>query len=193
MNYHLLYDFNFSLRSLIFNSEIVIKFEQDLLVMTNKSTKVALKLPQNESKLPKASESPLKAEELPRNPEDAKPKVDEPAKTATHPEYNEMIVAAIKYLKENEDASFLAIFKYITNVYEISDNPDFVKRQLKLHLRKGVESGAFFMVRKSKKMAVRSNRKAAKSQKAPESPLRGEQTPSNPDAAEPNVEESAEG
>ena len=161
--------------------------ENLLLLVTNESTGAALKLPQNVSESSKISETSLKAEEPATNPEAAKPNADDPARTATHPEYSEMIAAAIKYLREKRGASFRGIFKYITNVYGLCDNPDFVKRQLMLHLRKGVESGALFMERYSKKIAVRSNQKAAKSQNAPESP------PSNPDAAEPNVEEPAEG
>ena len=146
------------------------EIESGFLVLTNNSTKVALKLPKNELASSMAPESPLNAEQPAGNPEPVEPN----AERVTHPEYTEMIVEAIKYLREKGGASFVAIIKYITDVYGVSDNLDLVKRRVKVYLKKGVESGAFVMVRKLEEMAVRSPEKAGK-------------LPTNPDSAEPNA------
>ncbi|EPB66437.1 linker histone H1 and H5 family protein [Ancylostoma ceylanicum] len=53
----------------------------------------------------------------------AKPKGEKKAKaTPSHPVYGAMIKAAIKELKDRKGASKQAIFKFITQKYQVGDN-----------------------------------------------------------------------
>ncbi|KIH59409.1 linker histone H1 and H5 family protein [Ancylostoma duodenale] len=72
----------------------------------------------------------------------AKPKGEKKAKaTPSHPVYGAMIKAAIKELKDRKGASKQAIFKFITQKYQVGDNEKQINARLRLALKKGVEKG----------------------------------------------------
>lgn len=66
-------------------------------------------------------------------------KVKKPQKPAEHPPYSEMIVAALKSLKDRTGSSRQAIEKYIKANYKVSDN---CSSRLKLALKKSLAKGA---------------------------------------------------
>lgn len=68
----------------------------------------------------------------------ATPKVKKPAKSAEHPPYTEMVLAAITALKERNGSSRQAIAKYIKGNYKVGDNCD---SHLKLALKRMSEKG----------------------------------------------------
>ena len=141
--------------------------ERGVLVRDRRSSQIAVKSPQRAVETAKAPESPLKAAQHPEKPEAVEPGADEPV---TQPDYSEMIVDAIDFLNEIGGASPEDIFKFITSVYGVSDNPDFVKTQVQLHLKNGVESGTLFMAKTSIQTC--------------NSPLKAEQPSQNPEVAE---------
>lgn len=66
------------------------------------------------------------------------PKTKAAKKPAEHPKYEEMIVAAIKELKERTGSSRQKIVKYISEHYKVGDN---VGVQVKLSLKRLVANG----------------------------------------------------
>ncbi|PFX30647.1 Histone H5 [Stylophora pistillata] len=66
------------------------------------------------------------------------PKKKAPKKPAEHPKYEEMIVTAIKELKERTGSSRQKITKYISEHYKVGDN---VGVQVKLNLKRLVVAG----------------------------------------------------
>ena len=66
------------------------------------------------------------------------PKKKAPKKPAEHPKYEEMIIAAIKELKERTGSSRQKITKYISEHYKVGDN---VAVQVKLNLKRLVAAG----------------------------------------------------
>merc|ERR1712018_965043 len=101
-----------------------------------------------------------------------------PRAKATHPKSSEMVVAAIKALKERTGSSLAAIKKYIAANYKV----DIVKIApfIRKALKKGVESKQLVMVKasyklskeakvekKPKKKVVKKKKPAAKKAKTP--------------------------
>ena len=135
-----------------------------------------------------------------------KPKKSTPK--PSHPKYIEMVSTAIESLKERGGSSRLAILKFITGKFKVSENPKVVNSQLKLALKKGVESGtlsqtkgtgasgSFKLAKKpaapkkvAKKPAKKVTPKAAKSpkkvkaKKPAKSPKKAAKSPKKPKAA----------
>ncbi|XP_064595764.1 histone H1-delta-like [Liolophura sinensis] len=67
-------------------------------------------------------------------------KTTKPKKPAEHPKYSEMVVAALKDLKERGGSSRSKILKYIVTNYKVGDEKT-VNTHLKLALKSGVQSG----------------------------------------------------
>ncbi|XP_064595827.1 histone H1-delta-like [Liolophura sinensis] len=67
-------------------------------------------------------------------------KATKPKKPAEHPKYSEMVVAALKDLKERGGSSRSKILKYIVTNYKVGDEKT-VNTHLKLALKSGVKSG----------------------------------------------------
>ena len=65
-------------------------------------------------------------------------------KVAEHPKYGEMVAVAIGALKERSGSSRIAILKYLTANYKISDGAN---TYLKQALKRGVASGEFKQVK----------------------------------------------
>ena len=65
-------------------------------------------------------------------------------KPAEHPKYGEMVAVAIGALKERSGSSRIAILKYLTANYKISDGAN---TYLKQALKRGVASGEFKQVK----------------------------------------------
>ncbi|XP_064595774.1 histone H1-delta-like [Liolophura sinensis] len=63
-----------------------------------------------------------------------------PKKPAEHPKYSEMLIAALKDLKERGGSSRSKILKYIVTNYKVGDEKT-VNTHLKLALKSGVQSG----------------------------------------------------
>lgn len=61
-----------------------------------------------------------------------------PAKPASHPKYIDMVIAAIKDLKERNGSSRQAILKYVMANYKVTDN---ASHHVKLALKRGVTGG----------------------------------------------------
>merc|ERR1712018_348670 len=132
-------------------------------------------------------------------PPAAEKKAKAPAKPrakATHPKSSEMVVAAIKALKERTGSSLAAIKKYIAANYKV----DIVKLApfIRKALKKGVESKQLVMVKasyklskeakvekKPKKKVVKKKKPAAKKPKTPKKPAKKAKTPKKPAAKKP--------
>lgn len=84
-----------------------------------------------------------KAPAAPKAPKSPKPK-KAAAKSApsAHPPYLEMVVAAVKALKERSGSSRQAILKYILANYAVGTDPKAANLHLKQALKRGVTSGA---------------------------------------------------
>ena len=67
-----------------------------------------------------------------------KPAAKKSAKPAEHPPYIDMIIAAVRALKERSGSSRQAIYKYIAANYKVGDS---LGAHLKLALKRGVASG----------------------------------------------------
>ena len=137
-------------------------------------------------------------------------KIKKPVAKATHPKYSEMVAAAIESLKEKGGSSRMAILKFISGKYKVSENSNVVNSQLKLALKKGVDSGALTQVKgtgasgsfklakkaaakpkkvakkpAAKKVATKAAKspKKAKTKKAVKSPQKAAKSPKKPKAA----------
>jgi len=73
----------------------------------------------------------------PKAAKPAKKAAAKPKKPAEHPKYSEMIVAAIKALKERSGSSRQAILTYIKANYKVGDEAN---THLKMALKRGVAS-----------------------------------------------------
>ena len=84
-----------------------------------------------------------KAPAAPKAPKSPKPK-KAAAKSApsAHPPYLEMVIAAVKALKERSGSSRQAILKYILANYAVGTDPKAANLHLKQALKRGVTSGA---------------------------------------------------
>lgn len=79
---------------------------------------------------PTPAKSPAKVK-TPRKPKGEK-------KVASHPSYNDMVVAAIKALAERGGSSRQAISKYILANYKVGTDVNQVNTQIKLALKRAV-------------------------------------------------------
>ncbi|CAG0896605.1 unnamed protein product [Cyprideis torosa] len=68
-------------------------------------------------------------------------KTTKPKVPAAHPKYSEMIVAAVKALKERNGSSRQAILKYIMANYKVGNDSKKVGVFLRKNLKKAVDSG----------------------------------------------------
>ena len=75
---------------------------------------------------------------------DKKPAVKKTKPAAEHPKYIDMIVAAIRALKERNGSSRQAIIKYIKDNYKVGENANV---HVKAGLRKGVADGRLVQVK----------------------------------------------
>ncbi|XP_061174198.1 histone H1-delta-like [Saccostrea echinata] len=99
-----------------------------------------------------------------------------PKKHADHPKYLDMVITAIKALKERKGSSRHAIVKYVQSNNKVGDDKAKVNTRVKAALRNGVRSGALKQTKGvgaqgrfslgEKKAAVKKP-KAAKKQKSP--------------------------
>ena len=64
-----------------------------------------------------------------------------------HPKYNEMVVSAIKALKERTGSSRAAILKYINANYKVGTEDKKINSHLKVCLRNGVSTGLLKQVK----------------------------------------------
>ena len=64
-----------------------------------------------------------------------------------HPKYNEMVVSAIKALKERSGSSRAAILKYINANYKVGNEEKKINSHLKICLRNGVSTGLLKQVK----------------------------------------------
>lgn len=71
-----------------------------------------------------------------KKPRASKPKGER--KVASHPSYNDMVVAAIKALAERGGSSRQAISKYILSNYKVGTDSNQVNTQIKLALKRAV-------------------------------------------------------
>ncbi|XP_065079192.1 histone H1-III-like [Ochlerotatus camptorhynchus] len=98
-----------------------------------------------------------------------------PKKPSTHPPVNEMVVAAIKTLKERNGSSLQAIKKYIAANYkcDVAKLAPFLKKSLKNDVEKGTivqtkgigASGSFKLKAEAKKAATEKKPKKAAGEK----------------------------
>lgn len=65
-------------------------------------------------------------------------------KPMEHPKYSDMVITAIKELKERKGSSRQAVAKYVKKEYKVKDNAD---THIKAALKKGVTSGALKQVK----------------------------------------------
>ena len=63
-------------------------------------------------------------------------------KAASHPAYKEMIVEALRTLKERSGSSRQKIYQFIQQNYKVGGDEAAIKRHLKVALKRGVQSGA---------------------------------------------------
>ena len=84
-------------------------------------------------------------------------------KPAAHPKYSEMIVAAIKALKQRGGSSRQAIAKYVTSNYKVRESSNV---HLRLAIRRGVAAGTFVPVKGSFKLSDAAKKPPAKPKKA---------------------------
>lgn len=85
------------------------------------------------------------ASDVPATPAKKTPKkkaAAKPKKPADHPKYIDMIVSAIKALKERKGASRQAIVKYVQANNKVGNDTAKVNTRVKVALRNGVKSGA---------------------------------------------------
>ena len=83
-----------------------------------------------------------KAPAAPKAPKSPKPKKTATKTAGAHPHYLEMVVAAVKALKERSGSSRQAILKYILANYAVGSDPKAANLHLKQALKRGVTSGA---------------------------------------------------
>ena len=105
-----------------------------------KAAKKAAKAPAaKKAAAPKKEKAPA----APKAPKSPKPK-KAAAKSApsAHPPYLEMVIAAVKALKERSGSSRQAILKYILANYAVGTDPKAANLHLKQALKRGVTSGA---------------------------------------------------
>ena len=74
-------------------------------------------------------------------------KTSKSTKETTHPKYIKMISTAIETLKERRRYSRVAIPRFMRNRYNIGDNPNSVNSNVKVTLKRGVESGSLIQVK----------------------------------------------
>ncbi|VDK82316.1 unnamed protein product [Litomosoides sigmodontis] len=64
-----------------------------------------------------------------------------------HPSYSQMINEAIAALKDRKGSSRVAILKYISHRYQLSDNGKRVHSQLRLAIKRGIASGKLMLAK----------------------------------------------
>jgi histone H1/5 len=104
-----------------------------------KAAKKAAKAPAaKKAAAPKKEKAPA----APKAPKSPKPKKAAAKTAGAHPPYLEMVVAAVKALKERSGSSRQAILKYILANYAVGTDPKAANLHLKQALKRGVTTGA---------------------------------------------------
>ncbi|XP_062608939.1 histone H1-delta-like [Saccostrea cucullata] len=82
------------------------------------------------------------ATDVPSKKTPKKKTASKPKKPADHPKYLDMVVTAIKALKERKGSSRQAIVKYVQSNNKVGEDTAKVNTRVKVALRNGVKSGA---------------------------------------------------